>query len=97
MVATALEDAELTEAEVQLKVVCLVGVLVEAILYGVYLCFFIAALPVLFRRNRFKSFPATVFVMGNTLMFVLISAHTSQLSSPPLFLSDLSRHSLPSP
>ncbi|KAH6874498.1 hypothetical protein BKA70DRAFT_1577202 [Coprinopsis sp. MPI-PUGE-AT-0042] len=90
---TALEGAGLTEAEVQLKVVYLVGVLVEAILYGVYLCFFIAALPVLFRSNKFKSFPATVFVMGNTLMFVLISAHTSQLSSPPLALSNPSRHS----
>ncbi|KAH6874479.1 hypothetical protein BKA70DRAFT_257323 [Coprinopsis sp. MPI-PUGE-AT-0042] len=76
---TALEGAGLTEAEVQLKVVYLVGVLVEAILYGVYLCFFIAALPVLFRSNKFKSFPATVFVMGNALMFVLISAHTSIL------------------
>ncbi|KAH6874480.1 hypothetical protein BKA70DRAFT_1480184 [Coprinopsis sp. MPI-PUGE-AT-0042] len=75
---TGLKDAgPLTVAEIQVKVIYLVGIWAEAMLYGTYLCFFIAALPVLFRSNKFKSFPAAVFVMGNALMFILITIHTS--------------------
>ncbi|KAH6874474.1 hypothetical protein BKA70DRAFT_1128967 [Coprinopsis sp. MPI-PUGE-AT-0042] len=75
---TGFEDTgPLTAAEVQLKVIYLVGIWAEAMLYGTYLCIFIAALPVLFRSNKFKSFPAAVFVMGNALMFVLITIHTN--------------------
>ncbi|KAH6871356.1 hypothetical protein BKA70DRAFT_1451184 [Coprinopsis sp. MPI-PUGE-AT-0042] len=75
-----LEDVgQLNLAEVRVEVLYLVSILVEAMLYGIYLCFFIAALPVLFRSNKFKSFPSTVFVMANGLMFILITGHTSIL------------------
>ncbi|KAH6867230.1 hypothetical protein BKA70DRAFT_1453535 [Coprinopsis sp. MPI-PUGE-AT-0042] len=66
-------------AEVRVEVLSLVSILVEAMLYGIYLSFFVAALPVLFRSNKFKRFPSTVFVMGNGLMFILITAHASIL------------------
>ncbi|KAH6874470.1 hypothetical protein BKA70DRAFT_1449352 [Coprinopsis sp. MPI-PUGE-AT-0042] len=59
--------------DVELRIICLVGVWLEGLLYGVYLCLFIAAFPLLFRSKPLRNFSAAVFVVGNALMFVLIS------------------------
>jgi hypothetical protein len=115
----------LTEAEQQLKVLYLIGILVEAVLYGasahptyppalplvplfsllcaahesiyplklkpghwagVYSGLFIAALPVLCTRQKFRTGGAGVFVLGNALMFVLTSCHSGQFWIPPTAL-----------
>ncbi|KAH6874481.1 hypothetical protein BKA70DRAFT_1240470 [Coprinopsis sp. MPI-PUGE-AT-0042] len=73
----ALEEAGITDADVQLRVIHLIGVWLEGLLYGVYLHLFLAASPMLVRRNTLKNFSAAVFVMGNLLMFVLISIHSA--------------------
>ncbi|KAH6874495.1 hypothetical protein BKA70DRAFT_1412836 [Coprinopsis sp. MPI-PUGE-AT-0042] len=82
---TALEEAGITEADVQLRVINLLAVWLEALLYGVYLCLFIAASPMLVRRSTLKIFSSAVFVMGNILMFVLISIHTATSICLPIF------------
>ncbi|KAH6885065.1 hypothetical protein BKA70DRAFT_128742 [Coprinopsis sp. MPI-PUGE-AT-0042] len=82
---TALEEAGITEADVQFRVIHLVGAWLEGLLYGVYLCLFIAACPMLVRRNTLKNFSAAVFVKGNILMFVLISIHSATSICLPIF------------
>ncbi|KAH6892758.1 hypothetical protein BKA70DRAFT_1571538 [Coprinopsis sp. MPI-PUGE-AT-0042] len=81
----ALEEVGVTEADVQLRIVHLVGVWLEGLLYGVYLCLFIAAFPVLVRRSSLKNFSVTLFVNGNILMFVLISIHSATSICLPIF------------
>ncbi|KAH6885069.1 hypothetical protein BKA70DRAFT_1410641 [Coprinopsis sp. MPI-PUGE-AT-0042] len=68
-----LAEAGLTQRDVQLRVVCLASVWLEGLLYGVYLCLFIAVFPVLARSNPFRNSSTAVFVVGNVLIFVLIS------------------------
>ncbi|KAH6908864.1 hypothetical protein BKA70DRAFT_1400384 [Coprinopsis sp. MPI-PUGE-AT-0042] len=74
----ALAEAGLTEADIQLRMAYLIGFWLEGLLYGVYLCLFIFAFPVLIRKHALKNTAAAVFVTGNVLMFVLISIFTSQ-------------------
>jgi hypothetical protein len=94
-VTMPLAGNDVTEAEIEVKVLYLVGIWVEALLYGtllhhelylssrvvtgLYLFLFCAALPVFFRNNNCKNFSTTVFVMGNIFMFFLISMHSGQL------------------
>ncbi|KAH6905715.1 hypothetical protein BKA70DRAFT_1430585 [Coprinopsis sp. MPI-PUGE-AT-0042] len=72
----ASEGAGLTEADIQYKLVYLVGIWVEAVLYGGYLCLFAAALPILLQLSKRKMVSSTVFFIGNVLMFLLISLHS---------------------
>ncbi|KAH6874472.1 hypothetical protein BKA70DRAFT_1480174 [Coprinopsis sp. MPI-PUGE-AT-0042] len=81
----ALEEAGITEADVQLRVIHLVGVCLEGSLYGVYLCLFLAASPTLVQRNSLRNFSAAVFVTGNILMFVLISIQSATSICLPIF------------
>lgn len=57
--------------------------LVTVLRIGIYLCLFLAALPILVRKNALKSFSSAVFFMGNTLMFVLISINCCASVSHP--------------
>ncbi|KAH6885061.1 hypothetical protein BKA70DRAFT_1445287 [Coprinopsis sp. MPI-PUGE-AT-0042] len=77
MTVDELGEAGVTAADVQLKVMWLVAFWLEGLLYGVYLGLFILAFPVLIRRNTLKNFSATVFLVGNMLMFVIISINSS--------------------
>ncbi|KAH6885070.1 hypothetical protein BKA70DRAFT_1467571 [Coprinopsis sp. MPI-PUGE-AT-0042] len=70
-----LTEAGLTEADVQLIVIWLVSFWSEGLLYGIYLCLFTAALPLLF-RNALRNRSATIFFIGNVLMFVVVSIVT---------------------
>ncbi|KAH6908274.1 hypothetical protein BKA70DRAFT_1189302 [Coprinopsis sp. MPI-PUGE-AT-0042] len=72
----AFEEAGLTEADIQYKLIYLVGIWVEAMLYGGYLCLFAAALPILLRHSERKMVSSTVFLIGNFFMFILISLHS---------------------
>ncbi|KAH6885067.1 hypothetical protein BKA70DRAFT_1445291 [Coprinopsis sp. MPI-PUGE-AT-0042] len=81
----ALEEAGITEADLQLRLLHLIGVWLQGFLYGVYLCLFIAASPMLVQRNTLKNFSAAVFVMGNIFMFVLISIHSATSICLPIF------------
>ncbi|KAH6885090.1 hypothetical protein BKA70DRAFT_1338183 [Coprinopsis sp. MPI-PUGE-AT-0042] len=65
----------LNEMECQLEVVYLVGIWLEALLYGVYLCLFIAAIPTFVRPDVLKALSTKVFLAGNALMFITISIH----------------------
>jgi hypothetical protein len=56
-------------------------------LEGIYLCLFLAAFPVLLRRIQYTNGPALVFFIGNTLIFVLVSANTGQSHGSPLIFS----------
>lgn len=54
---------------------------------GIYLCLSIAAFPKLARNHTLKSLSASVFFVGNVLMFVLVSVTCSTpFSSPTPFL-----------
>ncbi|KAH6874482.1 hypothetical protein BKA70DRAFT_1480189 [Coprinopsis sp. MPI-PUGE-AT-0042] len=81
-----LAEAGLTQRDVQLRVVCLVSVWLEGLLYGVYLYLFIAAFLVLARRNPFRNFSSAVFVVGNVLMFVLISIFNATSICTPIIV-----------
>ncbi|KAH6911231.1 hypothetical protein BKA70DRAFT_1269806 [Coprinopsis sp. MPI-PUGE-AT-0042] len=70
-ITPVLAEAGLTDTDIQLKVVWLLGFCLECVLYGVYVCLFMAALPVLIRGN--KNFSATIFLIGNVLIFVVAS------------------------
>ncbi|KAH6867315.1 hypothetical protein BKA70DRAFT_1497113 [Coprinopsis sp. MPI-PUGE-AT-0042] len=70
------EEAGLTEADIQYKLVYLVGIWIEAALYGGYLCLFAAAFPILLRHSKRMMFSSTVFLIGNFFMFLLISLHS---------------------
>ncbi|KAH6911213.1 hypothetical protein BKA70DRAFT_55145 [Coprinopsis sp. MPI-PUGE-AT-0042] len=70
-IAPGLAEAELTDTDIQLKVVWLLGFCLECVLYGVDLCLFMAALPVLIRSD--KNVSATVFLIGNVVIFVVAS------------------------
>ncbi|KAH6885056.1 hypothetical protein BKA70DRAFT_1124211 [Coprinopsis sp. MPI-PUGE-AT-0042] len=68
----------LTEADnriIQIKVAYLVSVWLEGFLYGVYLCLFIPALPILIRSKALKNPSSSIFFMGNVLIFILVSIH----------------------
>ncbi|KAH6874484.1 hypothetical protein BKA70DRAFT_1577195 [Coprinopsis sp. MPI-PUGE-AT-0042] len=70
---------ELTEAGariIQLKLLFLVSVWLEGFLYGIYLFLFIAALPILIQSKTLKKPSASVFFIGNVLIFTLVSIHT---------------------
>ncbi|KAH6885091.1 hypothetical protein BKA70DRAFT_128904 [Coprinopsis sp. MPI-PUGE-AT-0042] len=69
-------NSSLSEKELQFKIISLVGIWAEALLYGLYFSLFVAALPVFVRGDVLRTFPAKVFLAGNTLMFLLISTHT---------------------
>lgn len=45
---------------------------------GVYLCLFMAALPILTRSAISKSFSPRLFLVGNVLIFVLVSINSGQ-------------------
>ncbi|KAH6867246.1 hypothetical protein BKA70DRAFT_1243697 [Coprinopsis sp. MPI-PUGE-AT-0042] len=75
-------NSSLSEKELQFKIISLVGIWAEALLYGLYFSLFVAALPVFVRGDVLRTFPAKVFLAGNTLMFLLISTHTA-----PVFLA----------
>ncbi|KAH6874491.1 hypothetical protein BKA70DRAFT_1350132 [Coprinopsis sp. MPI-PUGE-AT-0042] len=76
MVAGAEElEVVLTAAELDQKVIYLLGFWLEALLYGLYLCLFVATIVVFAREDLKRPFASKVFLGGNTLMFILISMH----------------------
>ncbi|KAH6871358.1 hypothetical protein BKA70DRAFT_257537 [Coprinopsis sp. MPI-PUGE-AT-0042] len=77
MMMGELAEAGLTDADVQVQVIWLVAFWLQGILYGVYLGLFILAFPVLIWSNALKNFSATVFLVGNMLIFVLVSINSS--------------------
>ncbi|KAH6874471.1 hypothetical protein BKA70DRAFT_1449353 [Coprinopsis sp. MPI-PUGE-AT-0042] len=67
------DNAGLTKADIEVKIAYLAAVWLQGFLYGAYLCFFIAALPILIHNNSLKNFSASIFFMGNMLIFALVS------------------------
>ncbi|KAH6885078.1 hypothetical protein BKA70DRAFT_1204915 [Coprinopsis sp. MPI-PUGE-AT-0042] len=65
----------LTAAELDHKFIYLLGFWLEALLYGLYLCLFVATIVVFAREDVKRPFASKVFLGGNTLMFILISMH----------------------
>ncbi|KAH6874489.1 hypothetical protein BKA70DRAFT_1480199 [Coprinopsis sp. MPI-PUGE-AT-0042] len=74
--AEALGQA-LTEAEIQFKVIYLVAIWVEALLYGLYFCLFMGAITIVAQKEAHKPFASKVFLGGNILIFIAISFHNS--------------------
>ncbi|KAH6874475.1 hypothetical protein BKA70DRAFT_1480179 [Coprinopsis sp. MPI-PUGE-AT-0042] len=68
-----LEETGLTKVDIEVKISYLIAVWLQGFLYGVYLCLFIAVLPILIRSSALKNFSAAVFFMGNMLIFILVS------------------------
>ncbi|KAH6885064.1 hypothetical protein BKA70DRAFT_1467552 [Coprinopsis sp. MPI-PUGE-AT-0042] len=68
-----LEETGLTKVDIEVKISYLIAVWLQGFLYGVYLCLFIAVLPILIRNSALKNFSAAVFFMGNMLIFILVS------------------------
>ncbi|KAH6871381.1 hypothetical protein BKA70DRAFT_1210358 [Coprinopsis sp. MPI-PUGE-AT-0042] len=66
-----------TEDELQLQAIYLVGIWLEALLYGAYFFLFINALGVLTRRDALKPLPSKVFFAGILSMFVFITVHNA--------------------
>ncbi|TFK29635.1 hypothetical protein FA15DRAFT_731794 [Coprinopsis marcescibilis] len=58
------------------KVYYLVSFWVEAVLYGVYFCLFVASLSILLKKTE-HTFASRVFFVGVLAMFVLITFHNS--------------------
>ncbi|KAH6885075.1 hypothetical protein BKA70DRAFT_1574545 [Coprinopsis sp. MPI-PUGE-AT-0042] len=65
----------LTEAEVQRKVIYLVAIWAETLLYGLYLCLFIRVVTIFAQKQAHKPFAAKVFLVGNVMIFIVISLH----------------------
>ncbi|KAH6874516.1 hypothetical protein BKA70DRAFT_1577211 [Coprinopsis sp. MPI-PUGE-AT-0042] len=66
-----------TEEELQLQAIYLVGIWLEALLYGAYFFLFIAALGALTRRDTVKPLPSKIFFAGILSMFVFITVHNA--------------------
>lgn len=93
----------LTKAQVQLTVIYLISIWLEALLYGLYFCLFLWAFSVFIQKDVRKPFASKVFLVGNTMMFLAISLHNSlnlyrlivafayqaDVFSPLLFLNDI--------
>ncbi|KAH6885058.1 hypothetical protein BKA70DRAFT_1574536 [Coprinopsis sp. MPI-PUGE-AT-0042] len=67
------DDAGLTKADIEVKIAYLAAVWLQGFLYGVYMCLFIAALPILIHNNALKNLSASAFFIGNMLIFALVS------------------------
>ncbi|KAH6885068.1 hypothetical protein BKA70DRAFT_128769 [Coprinopsis sp. MPI-PUGE-AT-0042] len=68
-----LEGSGLTKVDIEVKISYLIAVWLQGFLFGVYLCLFVAVLPILVRNGALKNFSAAVFFMGNMLIFVFVS------------------------
>ncbi|KAH6885057.1 hypothetical protein BKA70DRAFT_1445282 [Coprinopsis sp. MPI-PUGE-AT-0042] len=76
MTPQGLTDSEADARMMQLKALFLVSVWLVGFLYGVYLFLFIAVLPILIPSKTLKSPSASVFFIGNVLIFTLVSIHS---------------------
>ncbi|KAH6871362.1 hypothetical protein BKA70DRAFT_1356092 [Coprinopsis sp. MPI-PUGE-AT-0042] len=72
--AEGLEEV-LSEDEIQRKIVYLAGIWAEALLYGIYLCLFVAAVTVFRQKDGLGPPASKVFFVGNVLIFLIISFH----------------------
>ncbi|TFK20019.1 hypothetical protein FA15DRAFT_625959 [Coprinopsis marcescibilis] len=66
---------QLTEQQFQHKIYYLVSFWLEAMLYGLYLALFIAALNIMLRGRSKNRASTKVFLVGIIVMFVIISFH----------------------